>query len=273
VPADAAERGTGAPHAPWSARDAPPAIVDSLRLLVQLRWIAIAGQAAALATAAMYGVALPWLPLVAIAGALVAFNVAAAMRVRRARPTSHGEVAVHLAADLAAFTLLIALSGGDANRSSGSTCCTACWSPCCCRGRLPVPAPRRAGVLRDRGRLPVAARAGRRCAASGPAGGRRPPRELRAHGVLTVGFVARIAAMLRHHERLLREAVANASRDECVLRIGALAAGAAHELASPLTTMAVITDEMAHEADPRSCAATPPRSPRRSTRAAAPCRP
>ncbi|MFO1317919.1 MAG: HAMP domain-containing sensor histidine kinase [Burkholderiales bacterium] len=67
---------------------------------------------------------------------------------------------------------------------------------------------------------------------------------------LSAWFVARIAAMLRQHERLLREAAAAASRDECVLRVGALAAGAAHELASPLTTMAAIAGEMAHEADP-----------------------
>lgn len=249
APGDAAERAPSPPAA-RIARAAPPAIVDSLRLLVQLRWIAVAGQAAALAVAALAGVELPWRLLLAIVGALSAFNVGAAVRLRRARPTSHAEVAAHLAADLAAFTLLLALSGGDANpfvwlyvlhgvliaqllpwplSGAGLGAVLACYAAA---GASPWP-------------LTLA-------------GGAPLPATLAATGrhlsfVLTAGlsawFIARIAALLRHRERLLREAAAAASRDECVLRVGALAAGAAHELASPLTTMAAIVDEMGHETD------------------------
>lgn len=251
MPAPAVARPPGPPPAPRIAADARPASVDSLRLLVQLRWVAIAGQAAALAVSALAGVALPWPPLVAIVGALVALNIAAAVRVRRARPASHAEVAAHLAADLAAFSLLIALSGGVANPFV--------WLYVL-HGVLVVqllPWP-----LSGAGLCAVFACYAAAAASPWPlvlAGGAPLPAALAAAGshvsfvltaALSAWFVARIAAMLRHHERLLREAAANASRDECVLRIGALAAGAAHELASPLTTMAVIADEMAHEADP-----------------------
>jgi two-component system sensor histidine kinase RegB len=62
-------------------------------------------------------------------------------------------------------------------------------------------------------------------------------------------FVVRIVAMLREHERRLHQAAQQALRDEAVLRVGALAAGAAHELATPLTTMAVIADDIARAAD------------------------
>jgi len=146
----------------------PPATVASLRLLAQLRWIAIGGQVAALAVAGAAGAALPWPPLAAVVGALIVLNVATATRLRRARPPTHAEVAAHLAADLAAFTALIALTGGGANpfvwlyvlhRRAAS----------CCRGRSPVQgslpcsratrAPRR---RRGRSRLPAARRCRRR---------------------------------------------------------------------------------------------------------------
>ena len=67
--------------------------------------------------------------------------------------------------------------------------------------------------------------------------------------VITAWFVARVVADLREHERLLREAARRELNDEAVMRLGALAAGAAHELATPLTTMAVVAGEMARGAE------------------------
>jgi two-component system, sensor histidine kinase RegB len=61
-------------------------------------------------------------------------------------------------------------------------------------------------------------------------------------------FVLRIVTSLREHEALLREAARRALNDEMVLRMGTLAAGAAHELGTPLTTMAVVVADMAREA-------------------------
>jgi len=57
-------------------------------------------------------------------------------------------------------------------------------------------------------------------------------------------FVVRIVAALSLHERRLREAEQKAANDDALVRIGALAAGAVHELATPLTTMAVLVNEM-----------------------------
>jgi len=56
---------------------------------------------------------------------------------------------------------------------------------------------------------------------------------------------------LRAHDRHLAEATRRSLRDDAVLRVGALAAGAAHELATPLTTVTVAADQiLRHAADP-----------------------
>ena len=241
-------------RAPWprrAVRVVPAATVASLRLLAQLRWIAIGGQVAALAVAAAAGAALPWLPLAAVVAALVVLNVATAMRVRRARPVTHAEVAAHLLADLAAFTALIALTGGGANPFvwlyvlHGVLAGQLLPWPLFGAGLLAVLACYAAGAASP---WPLALRDGAPLPSALVTAGSHVSFVLTA--ALSTWFVARIAALLRQHEQLLREAAASASRDECVLRVGALAAGAAHELASPLTTMAAIVDEMAHEDDP-----------------------
>lgn len=248
--AGGAKRAAPVASAARGAGGAPPAIVDSLRLLAQLRWIAITGQAAALAVAAAAGAVLPWLPLAAVVGVLAAFNGAVAVRLRRARPTSHAEVAVHLAADLAAFTLLVALAGGPSNPFiwlfvlHGVLVAQLLPWPLSGAGVCAVLAGYAAAVASP---WPLALAGGAPLPPALAAAGRHVSFVLTA--VLCAWFVGRIAALLRQHERLLREAAADASRDECVLRVGALAAGAAHELASPLTTMAVIAGEMAHASD------------------------
>lgn len=57
-------------------------------------------------------------------------------------------------------------------------------------------------------------------------------------------FVAHMASALRRRERELAQAREQALRNEHIVALGTLAAGAAHELATPLSTMAVITREM-----------------------------
>lgn len=61
---------------------------------------------------------------------------------------------------------------------------------------------------------------------------------------LIVFFVAHMASALRARERELAQAREQALRNGHIVALGTLAAGAAHELATPLSTMAVITREM-----------------------------
>lgn len=59
-----------------------------------------------------------------------------------------------------------------------------------------------------------------------------------------VGFVVRMTAALRNRDRALAAANAAIARDEHIVALGNLAAGAAHNLGTPLGTMRIITDEL-----------------------------
>jgi two-component system sensor histidine kinase RegB len=65
--------------------------------------------------------------------------------------------------------------------------------------------------------------------------------------VLIAQFVVSMGETLRQQERSLGEARERALRDERVVAVATLAAGAAHELSTPLATMAVLTAELAEE--------------------------
>jgi len=57
-------------------------------------------------------------------------------------------------------------------------------------------------------------------------------------------FVTNMAQALRERDRTLAATREQALRDESLVALGTLAAGAAHELGTPLNTMAIITDEL-----------------------------
>jgi two-component system sensor histidine kinase RegB len=65
--------------------------------------------------------------------------------------------------------------------------------------------------------------------------------------LLIAFFVARMAESLRRRERELSAARERALRDEQLVALGTFAAGAAHELGTPLSTMAVLVNDLAHE--------------------------
>lgn len=65
--------------------------------------------------------------------------------------------------------------------------------------------------------------------------------------LLVAGFVARLAAALRQRDREVARLREKALRDEQVLALGMFAAGAAHELGTPLSTIAVLAKELEHE--------------------------
>jgi two-component system sensor histidine kinase RegB len=237
-------------HPNVRAAAAPPALRASVRQLMILRTMAISGQTAAIATAWYLSVSLPIAAMAFVVGALIILNALTWMRLRWSREASHAEIAAYLGFDLAAFTLLLFFSGGIANpfsllfvlhvvlmalllpplaAASGTVLVVACYV-----ALTRVHAPLEMG--------------------SGDA----VPAHLLTFGrwlsfILTAGvvawFVARIVATLRNHDRLLSEAAQRALRDEAVLRVGALAAGAAHELATPLTTMAVAAGDIVRNAD------------------------
>ncbi len=64
--------------------------------------------------------------------------------------------------------------------------------------------------------------------------------------LLIAGFVARLAAALRQRDRQVAYLREKALRDEQILTLGMFAAGAAHELGTPLSTIAVLAKELEH---------------------------
>lgn len=228
---------------------APPALAlpdAGIRQLLLLRWVAVGGQAAAIASCIVLGVHLPLVGMVSVVGALTLLNLFAAMRLRMRAAVHPAEVACHLALDLAAFVALLFLSGGAANPFStlfvlhavlmallltplaaaiGAVAIVACYVAL---GRISFPLLMASGNEVHPGLMQV---------------GRWIAFALTV--VVSAWFVMRIVATLREHDRMLAMAERKALRDEAVLRVGVLAAGAAHELSTPLTTMAVVTSEIA----------------------------
>lgn len=70
--------------------------------------------------------------------------------------------------------------------------------------------------------------------------------------VLVAYFVSQIGATLKRHDRELARARETALRNEQILALGTLAAGTAHELGTPLSTMAVIAKELENINDENS---------------------
>jgi len=185
--------------------------------------------------------------LIVVVG-LLAVNVIAWRRLRLSAPAP-SELAINLACDLAGFTLLLFLSGGIGNPFSLFFVLHAVLITMLLRGEKAVigvalvvvcvvgltfvhlPLNMVSGTPVPSALLDLAQVA-----------------SLVTTAAITAWFVMRIVATLREHDRRLNQAVQQALRDEAVLRVGALAAGAAHELGTPLTTMALLAQEIGRDA-------------------------
>jgi two-component system sensor histidine kinase RegB len=227
---------------------APPPM-SSLRLLMALRAIAVAGQVAAIAAAAALGVALPVAAMATVIALLVVLEAVAWLRVKAPRPVTRAEIGVHLLLDLAAFTALIILSGGVANPFSLFFVLHVVLF-----ALLLSPLPATAGLaavllvysLLTSAGLSLRMESGQPLAPALHVLGQWLSLVLTA--VVAAWFVTRNVALLREHHRLLLAAAQKAQNDDAILRVGALAAGAAHELSSPLSVMSVVAGEIQREA-------------------------
>ncbi len=224
------------------------AVETWLPWIVRLRWVAAAGQVLAIVVAsAVLGLDLPvgWLLLVAAVTAVS--NAALALLRPRLSRTPGPAVASVLALDVALLTALLALSGGPANPFSVLYLVHVALAAVV----LGVPTALGIALLSAAGYAALFFLPG----ASGLEHAMHGPRAMALHlagmwiataaaaGIIGL-FVAQIAAALRRREEQVRALERAAARTEKLVSLSTLAAGAAHELATPLGTIAVAAGEL-----------------------------
>jgi two-component system sensor histidine kinase RegB len=211
--------------------------------LVQLRWLAVAGQLATiLLTHFAFRIDLPLPPMLAVLLGLVALNIASLALLRLPRRISNAELFGALLLDVAALTAQLYLSGGATNPFVslfllqvvlGSVLLDR-WSTW-----VIVVATSIAFAVLTFAYRPITL----------PPGFAVSLFRLHIQGmwvcfalvaVLLVMFVTRINGNLRAQDARLADIRQQAAEEEHIVRIGMLASGAAHELGTPLSTLSVI---------------------------------
>jgi two-component system, sensor histidine kinase RegB len=227
------------------ARNAEP--VEVLWLLFWLRSLAVGSQAAVIGAVHFgLGIELPLPPLAMTLGALTAWNVFVYVRVRRRPSVRQEEVAAHLAVDVAAFTSVIYFTGGPTNPfvslylvpislAAASLASRYAWfigGMCAAAYTLllarHVPLPSVHGRFGGDFDLHVAGMWVNFLVAA----------------AIIVFFVGRMAWLVRQRDRELAALREAALRDQRIVELGTLAAGTAHELNTPLSTLALLVEEL-----------------------------
>ncbi|MGH6818481.1 MAG: ATP-binding protein [Methylovirgula sp.] len=219
-----------------------------------LRWLAVGGQIAAILIVQFWlGIKLPLLPMVGVVLFLVALNLVSLYRCRGSAIITNTELFLALLLDVGALTLQLYLSGGATNPFVslfllqiilGAVLLEPLWIWTLIAATIGcfvflTTSYRDIGLLNyeqivDRGRP-----------------GLLDPSILGSFlcfllaAVLLVLFVTRITRNMRERDRRLSELRQQAAEEEHIVRMGLLASGAAHELGTPLSTLAVIVNDWA----------------------------
>lgn len=220
----------------------------NLRRLFWLRSVAILGQCGALwAAHDFFNLELPLVPLLATVGSLGLLNLFTWWRLKRARHIADAELLSQLLMDVLLYSVLFFYSGGYTN-------------PFVWMYLLPLTVA--AVALPWRFTWAVAGLSVACYTALVfyyqplPHQHHHDSNDFSMHllgmwfgfvvsAAIIAYFVARIGANLREYDRLIAEAREKALGSERMLALGTLATSAAHELGTPLATMAVIAGEMA----------------------------
>jgi len=257
----------------------------NLQGLFALRNFEIAAQLLAMLVAIRFlGISLPFLPMLAVSSTLALVNILTQLRLKKDWPVTDTEFAVQLLIDIVALMALLYLSGGSTNPfvslfllpltvaaaalPSRYTWAIAGITLGCYTLLLfyyvPLPAvPVDITALGSIWGTPPdisGSHAGHDMAShnmgSQDMAGHSGNFGLHVLGMwfnflLSAGliavFVVRMAASLRERDRLLAATREEALRNERIIALGTLAAGAAHELGTPLATMAVVIQELQRE--------------------------
>lgn len=221
----------------------------TLRRLVVLRWYLIVGEALAIGLAPrLLDVPLPLLPMLGVVVLQSVANMALQRRLARVALPTDGDLFSQLVIDISALSVLMYLSGGAANPL------ISLLLPPVAVGALALP-PRlvvaiamlsvAAYSVLNRVYLPLPI-------ADVSHGARLHLAGMWFSFVVSVGmlawFIVRMAASIRQRDIELAAVREKALRDEHIVALGALAAGAAHELSTPLATMEIVAGDLEHHA-------------------------
>jgi two-component system sensor histidine kinase RegB len=221
-----------------------PTIPDRNRLnfswLLTLRWAQIVGQAGTIVGVAwFFAIDLPIVPLVAIVALGMVSNLVAAAWYQSQRAVSEWHLALVMALDVALLTGLLYFTGGPHNPFSFLYL---------------VQIALAAVVLRPQWTWMLASLSfgafGALVLVHRPLAGQDFVRDqgvwiaLGVASAFIVHFLRRVIAALAERERELAEARARAARQDRLASLATMAAGAAHELSTPLGTIAVVAKEL-----------------------------
>lgn len=217
--------------------------------LIQLRWIAVLGQIVTIVVAHFgLGIELPLNYMLAVLCGLVAFNGVSLLRLRLRREVSNGELLVALLVDVATLTMQLYLSGGATNPfvflyllqvvlaavllEAWSTWLLLATTAACFVWLAIAGRPLALPIDHDRGLWSLYIQGMLICFV--------------LNAVLLVTFINRITRNRRARDARLAALRQRAAEEEHIVRMGLLASGAAHELGTPLATLAVILGDWRH---------------------------
>lgn len=223
--------------------------IDNLRRVIALRYIVIVGQIVALIAASEIAA---WpiraAPVLFVLGVLALLNLFTQIRLRHLPMVSSLELFAQLLADVTALTLVLYFTGGSTN-------------PFVSLYLLPlvVAATLLPAVYTwSMAAMTVTSYTGLMFYYVPLAQHHAQPGNIFGMHilgmwftfVLSAGLIAhfavRMARSLGERDRLLASAREEALRNERIVALGTLAAGAAHELGTPLNTMALVAEELMH---------------------------
>jgi two-component system sensor histidine kinase RegB len=228
---------------------------SALRQLVQLRWLAFAGQlVTVLAVHYVLGVRLPLPAMLALLAGLALFNLACGVRARVARHVGDYELMSGLGVDLLMLTAQLALSGGVNNPFVFLYLPQVAVAALLLRRGL-------AWAMVLAGALAIAALARWHIPLERPPqwhGAPAPPLSLDYVAGLLMCFVICASLVvwvivgfgqtLRQRDARLAALRQRAAEEDHIVRMGLLASGAAHELGTPLATLSVILGDWSNMA-------------------------
>ncbi len=217
--------------------------LQNMLLLIQLRWIAVFGQVMTIAVVQLIlGITLPLAAMALLLLALIALNLISSTWLKRRTVVSSRALLYALMLDVVALTVQLYLSGGAANPFIGLFLLQVTLGAVLLHVRQAWSVALLAAaclLLLTAYNLPLRMND----SAMSNVISLQITGMLVCYGLdaaLLVLFITRITRNLRRRDRHLAELKQRAVEEDHIVRMGLLASGAAHELGTPLASVAVI---------------------------------